>query len=63
MRTRRRVRENNENRNSENYSPLRLGKEKVEDLVAFECSLQPFKEGVKVNLLITRMQFFDTLQS
>jgi hypothetical protein len=27
------------NRDSENYSPLRLGKEKVEDIVAFGCSL------------------------
>lgn len=45
-------------RASENYPPP-IKKEKVEDLVAFECSLQLFQEGVKVNLLITTMQFFD----
>lgn len=63
MWTRRRVREKlTKIRNSGKNSPAPKEEEKVEDLVAFGGRMQLFQGGVKVNLLITAMQFFDALR-
>ena len=61
MWTRRRVRENTGKPEPRKLLPLRQDKEKGEDIVAFGRTLPLFQEGVKVNLLIRTMQFFDTL--